>query len=114
MTMARDEIHVWVPLDGLQRTHDHEIVDAALASSVAARGPTGPVRKEKVASFYGHDFNAERDEAGDLHIYRVSSGVGLPVDLVGGSAGDSAKGPMTALRMQQISEASRRRVAGGR
>src|SRR5271169_3262403 len=109
MTMARDqEVHIWVPLEGpMQRTHDHEIVDAALATSVAARGSTGPVRKTKIASFYSHDYSAERDEDGNLHIYHLATGAGSPVNLVGGSAGDSAKGPMTAAKMQLISEASR-------
>ena len=116
--MAREEIHVWVPLESptpLQRTHDHEsrFIDAPLPSSVSARAPTGPIRKTKVASFFSHDYSAERDDEGNLHIYRTSADVGSPVNLVGGSAGDSLpKGPMTAAKMQAISEEWRRRNAG--
>ena len=110
--MARDEVHVWVPLESpMQRTHDSEsrFVDAPLPTSVAARGLQGPSRRTKIASYFGSSFIAERNPDGSLDIFHVGSG-NLPTDLVG----DSAKGPMTAARLQQINEASRRRVVGSR
>jgi hypothetical protein len=50
----RDEVHVWVHDESpMQRTHDSEsrFVDAPLPTSVAVRGPQGPSRRTKIASW---------------------------------------------------------------
>ena len=67
-----------------------------------------PVRRQLIASFNGTSFVAERE--GDmLNIFLVSSEP-LPLSLTGDSA---SAGRMTAARMQELSERSRR-AAGGR
>jgi len=109
--MARDqggEVHIWV--------HDEErrFVDAAsLPTSVAgASSRGGPATRTKVATYYGSSFHAERGPDGQLDVYFVGT---MPLATQANEmTGDVAKGPMTAAKMQAISEASRRRVAGGR
>ena len=68
-----------------------------------------PVHRKLIASFPGDAFIAERQD-NSLNVYLVS---GEPIPF--GVTGDAAIGrqPMTAARLQQINEASRR-AAGSR
>jgi len=82
--------------------------DAPLSTSVSGARGQGPAARTKIATYYGSSFVSERGEDGDLHIYHVSA-TGLPTETFGDAA---PRGPMTALRMQEIVERSRR--VGGR
>jgi hypothetical protein len=95
---------------------DRKLADQALPTSVArSGGPPLPAMRRELARFKGKAISAEREaETGDLVVYLLSTGP-IPTDVFGDSAACGCDGPhqrVDAKRMQELSEASRKRAAG--
>lgn len=76
-----------------------------------------PANKTRVATFYGTSHMAERDDSGDLHIYKVST-ENEPMNTVGDTAGAKdtrsfGAGPHISVgKLQQINERFREQNVG--